>query len=58
MNLSDIMRACARARALTATASERQGVDRAAASILDAFAVPAIGSDRARFLRLSKGSVA
>jgi len=55
MTLTDIMRACARARKLSATDSERQGVDRAAASILDTFGVPPTGSDRANFLAISKG---
>ena len=54
MTLTDIMTACARARRLAATDSERQGVDRASGAILDAFGLPPYGPDRAHFLRLSK----
>lgn len=55
MNLTGIMQACARARRLAQSQREQAGIDRAAAAILDAFGLPAIGGDRAHFLRLSKG---
>jgi hypothetical protein len=54
MTLTNIMQACARARRLAVTDSEKQGVDRAAAAILDTFNVPPVGSDRAHFLRMAK----
>lgn len=55
MTLTDIMHACGRAYRLAATPREKAGVERAAAAILDAFDVPAIGADRARFIRIVKG---
>lgn len=55
MTLSDIMRACANARRLSATDSERAGAERAAAAILDTFGLPAIGADRAHFMAIAKG---
>lgn len=54
MTLTDIMKACARAKRLAATDTERQGVARASAAILDAFNVTHI--DRAHFLRIADGA--
>ncbi len=56
MNLTGIMQACARANRLAASDRERAGIERAAASILDAFGLPQ-GADRAHFMAIAKGAV-
>jgi hypothetical protein len=55
MTMKEVMAACARARRLCCTDSERMGADRAAAAILDAAGVPATGPARAEFIAIAKG---